>query len=387
MKYIPLYRIRDELQSYFKKHQKCCSIPSVCQKLMKHPEYFIENYYNPFPEPFDCPDDQEFMEFFFQSLYPLEQTAHAINRHDDFSYLAESIFSKQILFRVFLHENFAKQNFHQHDYFEISYVFKGQCNIVFEHSSAHLSEGNICIIAPQTYHEPFVLDSNSFVVNLSMTTEAFHSALSTVLLRRDLVSFYFQKLLYEKNMPNYLTIPSKNSEPIKNAIKHITYESRRNRSYSFSLCTSWLSVFICSALDNYQSDIQLFHDSSNSSQSDHLMLLEYIQNNYRTITLDSLAVFFNYNKSYLSRLILQLTGESFINIITRMKLQAGIALLENTNFSLDQIAEVVGYNSGDYFSKVFKKNFLISATKYRENHLKTKLFPNEPKKNNCEKPV
>lgn len=374
MIYVPLYQIRDELRTHYDTYQKCCSIPFVCQKLMKHPECFIENYYNPFPDQIDLLSDEDYMDCFIHSLYPLEQTAHAIKKHDDFSYLAESIFSKQILFRVFLHENFAKQNLHCHDYFEITYVFKGQCRIDFEKSSVQMSEGNVCIIAPNTLHEPFVLDPDSFVINLSMTAEAFQSALSTVLLRRDLVSFYLQKLLYQKDMPNYLLIPSNNSENIKNAVKHITYENRRNRSYSFSFCTSWLGVFMCSVLDNYQSDIRLYQDNTNSSQADHLMLLEYIQNNYRTVTLDSLATFFNYNKSYLSRLILQLTGESFVTITTRLKLQAGLSLLENTDFSLDQIAEVIGYNSGDYFSKAFKKAFHISAAKYRENHLLPNTF-------------
>lgn len=368
MIYVPLYLIRNELHIHYKTYQKCCSIPAVCQKLMNRPECFIEKYYNPFPEQIDYMSDEKYMDYFVQSLYPLEQTATAINKHDDFSYLAESIFSKQILFRVFLHENFAKQNLHQHDYFEITYVFKGHCTINFEKSSVQMSEGNVCIIAPNTLHEPFVLDPDSFVINLSMTAEAFQSALSNVLLRRDLVSFYIQRLLYQTDMPNYLLILSNNSENIKNAVKHITYENRRNRSYSFSFCISWLSVFMCSVLDNYQSSIQLYHDNTNSAQVDHLMLLEYIQNNFRTVTLDSLAAFFNYNKSYLSRLILKLTGESFVAITTRMKLQAGCDLLENTDFSLDQIAEVIGYNSGDYFSKIFKKNFTISATEYRKNH-------------------
>jgi len=108
---------------------------------------------------------------------------------------------------------------HQHDYFEITYVFKGHCTINFEKSSVQMSEGNVCIIAPNTLHEPFVLDPDSFVINLSMTAEAFQSALSNVLLRRDLVSFYVQRLLYQTDMPNYLLILSNNSENIKNAVK------------------------------------------------------------------------------------------------------------------------------------------------------------------------
>lgn len=332
---------------------------------MDYPQYIFEEYYNPFPEQIDFMSDDEFIERFFQSSYPLGQTISALEKNDAFSYLAESVFSKRILFRVFLHENFAKQNMHKHDFFEITYVFKGQCTMEFEHSSIQMNEGNVCIVAPNTPHEPFVLDSDSFVVNLSMTAEAFTSAISTVLLRRDLVASYIQTILSQKDIPNYLMIPSHNSESIKSAVKHITYENRKNQPHSFSFCISWFSVFICSVLDNYQSDIRLIHDNAHSTQAEHLMLLEYIQNNFRTVTLDSLAQEFNYNKTYLSRLIVRLTGESFVDIITRMKLQIGCDFLESTDFSLDQIAEVIGYNTGDYFSKAFKRFYHMSPSKYR----------------------
>lgn len=374
MIYVPLFRIRDELAAHYKTFRTCCSIPSVCQKLWHCPEYFIEDYYNPFPSQADRMSDSDFMEHFVHSLYPLEQTINAIEKQDDFSYLAETIFSNSILFRVFLHENFAKQNRHQHDFFEITYVFKGKCTIEFEHSSIQMSEGNVCIVAPHTYHEAFVLDGDSFVINCSMTTEAFQSAISTVLLRRDLIASSIQTILFQKNMPNYLLIPSCNSESIKNAMKHITYENRKNQLHSFSFCISWFSVFICSVLDNYQTDVQLYHDDTYHAQMDHLMLLEYIQNNFRTVTLDSLARVFNYNKSYLSRLILQLTGRTFVDIVTQMKLQAGCEFLKSTDFSLDQVAEVVGYNNGDYFSKAFRRVYHMSPTKYRnENKLVSAL--------------
>ncbi len=365
--YVPLYVIRNELLSHYERYQKCCSIPSVCQKILHKPELHVTKYYNPFPPTIEALDDNEFMECFFNTLYPLERTLSAIKKNDAHSYLSESLFSKSRLFFVFLHENFALQTFHEHDFFEIVYVYKGYCTLNFKTTTINMTEGNVCIIAPHTFHEPFVLDKDSFVINLSMTAAAFESAFSTVLLRRDLVAAYIQTILYKKDMPNYLFIPSNNSDGMKNAVRHIAYENRNDNYYSFSFCISWLSVFICSTLNNYQSDIQIYNDNKKSSQAERLLLLEYIQNNFRTATLDSVAKYFNYNKSYLSRLIIQLTGETFVDIITKLKLKAGRDLLEDTDFSLEQISEIIGYNSGDYFSKVFKKVYHISAAEYRHN--------------------
>lgn len=68
---------------------------------------------------------------------------------------------------------------------------------------------------------------------------------------------------------------------------------------------------------------------------------------------------------------IMLSCRKFIDIITDLKLQAGMALLETTELSLYQISEIIGYNSGDYFSKAFRKQYGISASKCRKKHPRT----------------
>lgn len=368
MEYIPVKYIRAELKNFFDKHQTCTTIPSVCRLLQNDTSLLTTEYCNPFPKNVEALDDTNFQNCFFNSLYPLSKTLEAIAHDDAFSYLGETIFSKQYLFVVFLHENYALQTMHSHDYFEITYVYNGKCKLTFENDTVSLTEGNVCIIAPGTRHEAFVLDDDSFVINLSMTHDAFEAAFAPILLRRDLVSYYIQSILYKENMPNYLFIPAHNSSGRKRCIKHIAYENRRNNYSSFSSCISWLSVFMCDLLNDYQSEIRLYHSTQPSSQEEHLLLLEYIQTNFRTCSLKSTAAQFHYNKSYLSRLIRKLTGFSFIKIITDLKLNLGKELLENTKLTLNEIAEISGYPSGDYFSKAFKRKHGISAREYRQTN-------------------
>lgn len=368
MEYIPVKIIRAELKKHYDKHGTCTTIPAVCRHLQrKISDSITTEYHNPFPQNISDLSDEEFMNYFVESLYPLSKTLDAISRDDAFSYMAETIFSKQYLFMVFLHENYALQTMHAHDYFEITYVFRGNCKMTFENDSVSMSAGNICIIPPGTLHEPYVLDDDSFVMNLSMTREAFEAAFAPVFLRKDLISYYVQTILYNENEPNYLYIPSSSSLIMKKAVKQLTYEQRCNGYDSFSTCTSWLSVFISDLFHNYRSEVRVYQNKERSDQTDHLALLEYIQEHFRDITLESMARYFHYNTSYLSRLILKIAGRSFVEIIADLRLKIGRELLENTELTLDQIAEFIGYRSGDYFSKVFKKTSGISAAAYRHS--------------------
>ena len=52
--------------------------------------------------------------------------------------------------------------------------------------------------------------------------------------------------------------------------------------------------------------------------------------------------------------------------VTNFRLTEAKDLLLNTRESIEHIAELVGYNSGDHFSYMFRKTYGISPMRYRQ---------------------
>ncbi len=102
-------------------------------------------------------------------------------------------------------------------------------------------------------------------------------------------------------------------------------------------------------------------------------IAEYISHNYQyNISLADISQDFYISKCYLSRIFKEITGftvNEYINIVRTKKAQQ---LLENTEYSITQIAELIGYDSITYFEKVFKKYIELSPLKYRKKQLKSK---------------
>lgn len=59
-------------------------------------------------------------------------------------------------------------------------------------------------------------------------------------------------------------------------------------------------------------------------------------------------------------------GESFIEYLTKVRLERAIWYLENTDKKAYEIAELIGVVDATYFSKYFKKNKGISIKDYRK---------------------
>lgn len=102
--------------------------------------------------------------------------------------------------------------------------------------------------------------------------------------------------------------------------------------------------------------------------SDFSLVLQYIQHNYQSLTLSSLAELFHYSEPHLCTLIKQNTGYTFTELIKRLRLADAVDYLLNTNLKVGEIAEQIGYNSADHFSRVFRTTYKTSPQEYRKHH-------------------
>ncbi len=94
--------------------------------------------------------------------------------------------------------------------------------------------------------------------------------------------------------------------------------------------------------------------------------MEYIAKYFATpLTLQDVANQVHLNPSYFSRIFKQVTGLSFKEYLTMIRVEESKRLLQNTNYSLLSIAIAVGFEDQSYFSRVFKKQVGLTPKQYR----------------------
>lgn len=85
-------------------------------------------------------------------------------------------------------------------------------------------------------------------------------------------------------------------------------------------------------------------------------ILAYIRTNYfEPLTLAEIAKTFNYNYSYLSTAFSRYTGQSFAEYLNQIRIEQACCILEKPKVQVAMVADVLGYSSAGYFSKIFKK--------------------------------
>lgn len=93
----------------------------------------------------------------------------------------------------------------------------------------------------------------------------------------------------------------------------------------------------------------------------------YLDTNYKeNITLESLAQMTHINKYYLAHAFRRFMGFSPISYLIMRRMEESKSLLETTDYSISQVAGIVGFSSQSYFSQIFKKNTGETPNEYRK---------------------
>ena len=271
---------------------------------------------------------------------------------------------------IIRHPRYTRRDPHRHNYFEINYVVEGSCNFHFNGEDLILKSGEICVIAPGSLHD-ITIDDESTVYTLMIRKSTFNANFFSLLSNKDLLGHFFRTILQDDSHENYLLFFTRENKKLKSYMRNALLECHEGDTYSNNCCINWVNLIFSELLRNYSSTIQFYNYQMGT---DFSLILQYIQHNYQTLTLSSLAEFFHYSEPHLSTLIRHNTGRSFTDLIKELRINDAINLLVNTNMKVSQIADQVGYNSADHFSRVFRGIYKESPLEYRKKHSQEEQF-------------
>ena len=99
-------------------------------------------------------------------------------------------------------------------------------------------------------------------------------------------------------------------------------------------------------------------------------LITYLKAHYaEEITLGSASEIVHLCPVYLSRLVKKETGNTFLEILTRVRMEQACNLLRDPNNKVYEIALAVGIKDSKYFSQIFKRYYGMTPMEFRQHLL------------------
>lgn len=119
-------------------------------------------------------------------------------------------------------------------------------------------------------------------------------------------------------------------------------------------------------LDENESDALKRIKHLSTSNGSIIAVIEFIDNNLdKRLTLDQVSGRVYLSDYYFSKLFKRETGLSFSVYLNARKIQRAMILLKESNQSINEISDSLGFTRLSYFSQTFKKYTGYAPTKYR----------------------
>lgn len=361
-KYIESYKLEQYLKEYFEENQRMTDIFSALDHFLKTKQYHEYN------SPFETDEDIILMEdaLFLQRL-------KCIPVNLEYSNPVETCLSDKY-FIPLNYDCYTTTNFnyqasveHAHDFFEICYVWQGYCLQTINGVEHEVRAGDFFFIPPNTAHIVNVPDKTSIIINILICKTAFETSFFSIMSKNTVLSSFFRNVLYGNQEPNYMMIHTDNNFPVRRIIKHLVFDCYL-RTYAFNNAATGIVINLFSYL--LQSGTPEIEISNKwyTKNNKILEILNYIQQNYITVTLSQLSEIFHFSEPHLSRLIKGTSGETFSMHIREIRLQKAKELLSRTNLPIERICKLIGYNDITHFNRIVKKATGVTPYIYRKNY-------------------
>lgn len=262
-----------------------------------------------------------------------------------------------------------EEQMHRHDYYEIIYVCQGHRTMQIENETLTFQKGDICIFDTKCAHMDIRSQSEGVAFYCCVSPKIVDSYFISHLTEQRIRSFFLIQG-DTKNEISYLKLHT-NADTAALVEKYLAFIAEEMESVNTGY-ERIAQIYILRVLNEFHvSDEVDVHVLSKRLRGSKLFqaIARYISSNIADISLEKLTNQFHYQRDYYSRLIQKNTGMTYAEYVRTLRLDKAKNLLSNTDCSINEIMEYLGYQSHSYFYKIFHENTGMTPSEYRKKEL------------------
>ncbi|MBB6729482.1 AraC family transcriptional regulator [Cohnella zeiphila] len=254
---------------------------------------------------------------------------------------------------------------HRHSFYEICYVLEGKGEYEDEEVIFPLENGTLFASLPGHWHQ---IRSGTGLKLFFVAFEVVGGASSDAATRSEAAR------RYESELDDYSSPIAQEPEGVTALLwralyHHILQLEAGADARTSALCGMLLRSF--PATFGAQEESAAVRAKSLSRSRSHLAQLakRFIRDNLsRPLRLEDVSAYLNISGRHLTRIFKEEAGLSFGDYVTRERMLAAESLLKTTVHSVKEIADLTGYQSVHYFTRVFSERYGTPPAEYRRTH-------------------
>ena len=246
-------------------------------------------------------------------------------------------------------ESSSKAQMHWHESIELIYVIEGTCSIDYDTTSMLVHAGEIAIIPCNENHN----------VQAHSTLTHYYCLIINPLdcnhLPFSVESTSFKRIIKD---PTITELFIKITNELSNHPKH----------YQF-VVKSLITYLMIALAREHTMEFQSLTTLPNHKDSKILLVQKailHIRSNFtKNLSLEELCMHIGVSKYYLCRIFKEVTQKTITQFINELKCQYAQKLIYESDYTINHISELCGFNSVPYFYRIYKKHVGVTPSTFK----------------------
>lgn len=262
------------------------------------------------------------------------------------------------------HNRYAPYPEHSHTFFEINYMLRGSCDEVVDGEKVHLDTGDVLLMDIGSKHAIGYLGTNDLLINILFRNRDINLELLNGLRSSQsvLYEFLLDRRFGAKGKIHHLLFSHKQVNEVQDTLDRIIDEYYLQKEFADTTISGYMSVLIAQLVRNYHVKVRR---PTSKTQQLVLDMLQEIDSEFRSISLEKLALKYNYNRNYLSNLFKRETGNTFSETLNKQRMLSAHILLNSTTLPVSEVMKRVGINNKAFFYKKYVSYYQTTPGKDR----------------------
>lgn len=247
---------------------------------------------------------------------------------------------------------------HEHPYYEIGYLVGGTRRIFINHTSYTAGEGDLFVIKKNEIHRAMQIGeegTNTIVLSfsekyLTRLIERYSRARIDQILNKHL--FHFEQ---------------KQKRVIEKLLHRMIFEYTHEDEFMNHLQENFIEelfIYLLRVVEQTESECVYYKDEENKRMEEAARFIS--THFHKEITLSQIALRYGVSTSYFTKKFKVVTGFSFKEYLTAIRIREACNLLVESDLSITEIALKCGFSDSNYFGDAFKKVKGVSPKVYRK---------------------
>ena len=270
----------------------------------------------------------------------------------------------QSLFRMKKATRFSKEPLVYADFLCIRYVYSGEVEINTPTNAFTLRKNDILLInagfvlSQHLAHDDDVVFTIMFEKDYLVRNVLNSRSGSNIISR-----FIYSYVLNNENPRNYIIFHGADNDRLPRLFEDIVMEYTYPTELGTILLESYLQILL---VEMTHSDYEFEHTRESRQSFQIAEILNEIDTDYQTVSLQALAEKYSYHPDYISRQIRHLTGMNFRDYLLEKRMEHVCMLLKNSDLSISEIQRQSGFENETYFYKKFRQRYKMTPKDYRD---------------------